>query len=501
MDQREHRASPPRPSRALLLVAVVLTALASLMLLLEVPTVQTLSFWFWPLRDKKLLGVVLVAACAAALPYLVMLASQLAGGGSRRRVVGLLVALVVWGFTMQHALSLAERRSLDGMRARVILSGHGEFARLASEPLTAWQVLSDYEALVAGKGHDFARSKPPGQLLVYLAMARLGDALLPGLEAPRVRGVLNHTHWRLATIAAFLLPLCACLALLPLLALTRQWAGADVAPLAALLYVLCPPVMLVTVHLDQAVYPLLATTLLWAATRAGRADRTRASLAWGAALGATAWICLLVSFTLLPAMLLAAGLWAAMAWQVDGPRRRVMVRAASAATGAFALLLALFRWAVGYDVFTRFAGVMAQHQAWRRYDTSAKTWVTWEWTPGNVLGSACSTLTELAYWLGPPMVLLILLGAAHAAARLRRREAGAGDLFTLVWIGTVLATALLGSTRAEVARLWVFFVPGLCVIAASAAAPWFRGPRRHLGHALALTQLAWMLMLKGFQDF
>ncbi len=496
----EDNGKHPGPSRALLLVAVALTALASLMLLLEVPTVQTLSFWFWPLRDKKMLGVVLVAACAAALPYLVMLAGSTARG-SRRRVVGLLLALMVWGFTMQHALSLAERRSLDGMRARVILSGHGEFARLASRPLTAWQVLSQYETLVAGKGHDFARSKPPGQLLIYLAMARLGDALLPNLEAPRVRGVLNHTHWRLATVASFLLPLCACLALLPLLALARLWAGEGVASLAALLYVLCPPVMLVTVHLDQAVYPLLATTVLWAATRAGQAADTRAALGRGAALGAAAWLSLLVSFTLLPAMLLAAGLWAALAWQADGARRRVMLRSAAAAAGAFALLLALFRWAAGYDALARFAGVMAQHQAWRRYDTSARAWVTWEWTPGNVLGSACSTLTELAYWLGPPMVLLILLGLAHAAARLRRREAGPADLFTLAWIGTVLATALLGSTRAEVARLWIFFVPGLCVIAASVAASWLRGPRRQLGHALALTQLAWMLMLKGFQDF
>lgn len=497
--------SPPKPggagpARALLLVAVGLTVLASVLLFFEVPTVQKLPFWFWPLRDKKMMGVVLTAAAAACLPYLVCLAGG-AAKQTRRRLATLLVVFAIWGFTLQHALSYAERKSLDGMRARVILSGHGEFARLASQQLNPWRVLSDYETLVAGKGHDFARSKPPGQLLVYVALASVADALLPGTRAPRVRGVVNDTHWRLATLASFLLPLLGCLALLPLLALARQWLARGDAPVAGLLFLLSPPLVLVTVHLDQALYPLLATSLLWAATWAGRADNTRAMALRGVVLGAAVWCSLLVSFTLLPVLLIAGGLWLGMAWQSTARRRRTMLLTAAVTTGAFATLLALFRWIAGYDIFARFFGVMAQHQAWRRWDSDAQAWTTWEWSLENVVGSACSTLTELGYWLGPPMVLLVSLGLARAVSHLKARRAGPVDWFTLAWIGTILATALLGSTRAEVARLWIFFIPGLCIIAASVAAPWFRQPRQSHGHLLVMTQFAWVLMLKAFQDF
>ena len=513
MDSEPHGGPPskdsdtrpiaPAQSRLALRVlwgAVALTALAATLLFFEVPTVQRLTFWFWPLRDKQLLGVVLVALAGAGLPYLVWLTCRRASA-STHRLTALLLLLIGWGFVLQHALSHAERRSLDGMRARVVLSGHGEFARMASGELTAWQVLSRYEELVQRKGSNFSRSKPPGQLLVYLGLARLGDTLLPHLKAPSVRGVKNDTHWRLATLAAFVLPLCSCLVLLPLLGLARQWLPPHSAAVALLLMMLAPPLVLVTAHLDQALYPLLGTSLLWSATAAGRAATPRAMLGRGVLLGALTWCSLLVSFTLLPVLLIAAGLWLGLAVSSSAAQRRQMLKTAAVSVGAFASLAVLFRLAAGYDLLARFFAVMEQHQAWRRWDAGAGAWTTWQWTPGNMLSSAASTLTELCYWLGPPLVLLVLLGLARSLVLLRRRQAAPLDWFTLAWMAAILATALLGSTRAEVARLWIFFIPGLCIIAAGVAAPWFRQARPWPAHLLALTQLLWVLMLKAFQDF
>ena len=87
------------------------------------------------------------------------------------------------------------------------------------------------------------------------------------------------------------------------------------------LYVSAAPFNLITLHLDQACYPLLAVTLWWCAARAGASPR--GSAIWGAAAGFVAWIELFVSFSLLPALPLAAYIgWLRLPARGQAGRRR-----------------------------------------------------------------------------------------------------------------------------------------------------------------------------------
>jgi hypothetical protein len=84
-----------------------------------------------------------------------------------------------------------------------------------------------------------------------------------------------------------------------------------------------------------------------------------------------------------------------------------------------------------------------------------------------------------AYWLfGSPTAFLIAAGlpiAWYALRALASAEAAASAL-----AGLVAAAALLGYTKAETERIWLFMVPFACVAAASAL------PRRWLAPVLAL---------------
>ena len=64
-----------------------------------------------------------------------------------------------------------------------------------------------------------------------------------------------------------------------------------------------------------------------------------------------------------------------------------------------------------------------------------------------------------------------------------------------------MATAVLGRTRGEVARLWLFLLPAVALAAADALAPESdRRARLNLRVVLA-AQIAWTLLLRARQNF
>lgn len=65
----------------------------------------------------------------------------------------------------------------------------------------------------------------------------------------------------------------------------------------------------------------------------------------------------------------------------------------------------------------------------------------------------------------------------------------------------MLAVALTGHTKGEVARLWLFLVPVACILAADGLHRWFIH-RRSAGLVwIAILQAGTMYVIKRFQDF
>jgi len=479
------RASLP----AMLWLALGLLTLLALaaMALKGQATVQQLHGWFWPLARKPLLpwawlGVVVAGAIIAAWT---------AWQGWRRPLPVQAAMLVLLGLLVQHGLAWSEGRGIDGLRDRALKTGHAEFVVTASRGLPAWQVLTRYEQLVQAKGQRFARSKPPGQLLSYMALARLGQGLLPAdkQQAQPLEGVRDEAHRQALDFATLALPLLASLTALPLLVLGQALLPRRLAAWPALLWVCCAPAALITLHMDQALYPLLACTAWACAARAGTSPGR--ALGWGLGAGAMAWLCLFVSFSLLPALpllLLLPWLSARHAAQVAGLGRQL--RALGGMLLGFCAPAVLLALCAHYDMLERYRGAMAHHQRWKH----------WEGGLGELSYFGGLNLLEFTYWLGVPVAACLLWGAG--AALLRWRQARPAELLALATTALLLVTAALGRTKGEVARLWMFLVP-LALLAAAGSLPRMVGSRRALPVllVLALTQLAWAVVLKTAQDF
>jgi hypothetical protein len=363
----------------------------------------------------------------------------------------------------------------------MVTTGHAEFAELAVKVDDAAALVRDYEGRVAsGELGRYAPSKPPGQILLSVATERVANAAGgPGGRGARLR--------RLRDFASYAWPVASMLVLWPLHRLARLLAGPETATLACLLYVLVPAVLLITLHTDQAFFPLLATLPLLLAAEAAR----RGSSGLGGAAGAAAYLALFCSFGLIPTVALAAVVaGVAAGGDVPGGRGRL----GRALAGLFAGLLSLhaaFRWGLGYDAVARFRLATSYHQAWKGG------------TPGlgADLGFACVDALEFALWLGLPLTLLALGAAARGIREWRGLRTAPVDALALALLGTVVALAVFGKTQGEVARLWLFLVPVLCLVAAHELRRFSEAPRARVLSLLLLLQGGTVYLAKRFMDF
>ncbi|WP_394829492.1 hypothetical protein [Pendulispora albinea] len=506
---------PPRRAESrFLTVAAFATVLVGVLLALGV---QTVPVGRYEIHDKGMLGTLVLVAAAFALPLCArMVAAPHPSNTALARKVAI---LVVTGFALQHGLALAENRGWNGMRDRMVGRGHAEFALEAGKLQSAWAALRDYETIAAEK--SFLPSKPPGQLLFYMAVADLADAVVPdrwSVPPPDRPEVETSRQWRLINTALFVYPLLSMLTLLPLTYLGLALLGRDLALWPAFLYMLCPPVQLVTLHLDQTLYPLLVTTLWAFAVRAvcvagatrddpGAARSVARTRALWAGAGALAWLAQFVSFSVLPAFPLTAVLvWAARATirKVDRPLPwRPLLRGALLALAVFALLTALLAAAAGYNPLHAFQRSLAHHHRWMRWNESLR------WPAARL------NLLEFFYWIGPPIVLAFGWQCAKGIASLVRRRIDGRSTPAMGTAAILAATAIFGATYGEVARLWLFLVPAVIL----SATPTFAhlvadantdtgadvnastARRQRMLLVTAALQGAWMFCLKAMQDF
>ncbi len=440
---------------------VLSTAFVCGIYLLGAPVFEALPGWFWPLHTTALPWVWLWAPLAAGTAAVA--AVVLRAPGRRRWNV---VLIVVWGACLHHGLALMEGRGLDVLRSRFTDSGHGVFARAAVEQPSLWRVLTRYDELLADGELSpfFHATKPPGLQVFLGVVERLGRAF-PGLP--------DNPLQRLATFAALVLPLLAYAAVIPLYALALRFTDDRGALTAALLYVLAPSVVLIGMHADHYLHPLLGTAFLYLAVRALQEGGHRSALLTGIAFYLATW----VSFALAPLAVVPPAL--AWAMRRSDPAPPAPVSAAAWAAAGFAgawVGMAL----CGYDAGHRFVQAVAIHEVAKAVD----------WSPGNRLYFGALNLVEFALWSGPPLVLL-------CAAELRRRGGGAPGVSLLCLLGGLAA---LGSTAGESARLWIFALP---LAALCAALHLGRRPgegSRLLGLALVMQGIL-MLVLKRYQDF
>jgi hypothetical protein len=258
--------------------------------------------------------------------------------------------------------------------------------------------------------------------------AELVPALPPNVSA-HPPGLIVALHLLALTTPARLAALCigCAAAVAPLTyALARRLLSDREARIAGLLAAACPCLLLFGTTSADAVYAALGTAA--AALLAARSSRARAA---GAALLGVA--------ALFSWLLLAIGAWAALlAWLRAGPRAAAVTAAACAV--AVVAVQAALAGVYGYDALGTLA---ATHAVYLQSPARIRPYAFW------VVGSPAAWATMV----GPPIVC--------AATALRAPAARATAV-------VIAIAAVSGYTKAETERIWLPFVPLICVAAAEA---------------------------------
>ncbi len=441
-----------------LLLAIVLAGLilTDAWPILRGPAPET-SEWYWPYLLRP------VARWWPSLLVAMMLAA-LGGWWLRReddRAVLPLSALVLLSVALQLAFVYADRPAVGAeLVDRTLSKASSGYLATAGEIDDLGEALRRYPELMASFDNDHARTHPPG----FVAVHWLTDHALrrlPGLAEELARPA---TYWRCtdlwllarppATAASLLLwawlpLLLGAMTILPAYRLGRLWFGRVPARVVALWVATLPALLVFVPTPDQIFACLSLVSLLWLVVGL-REMRPIPVLAAGLtislmsflSLGNVAWGALLGIYALW---------WAATSSSSQEPalRRWVMV-AGFAVTAATFWLVYWLGWGVAPWVVAQVG--LDQHYklvtSLRRYD----------WWLG-------SNLIDFALFAGPPVVVGLLWRAGETIRRREGRALPDGRIALLLTALLVVIT-LAGSTRGEVGRLWLVFMPAAAVIAA-----------------------------------
>jgi hypothetical protein len=143
-----------------------------------------------------------------------------------------------------------------------------------------------------------------------------------------------------------------------------------------------------------------------------------------------------------------------------------------------------FILALGYHPLTRYADARLVHHVWKT-TVSLQPWLT-------------LNLIQFVLWVGIPVMAAFLVDAALGLTRGGWRTVR--GLFAPMLVVIILVTNQLGEAKSEVMRLWLFFVPFVCVAAGARLVVWEDRERRWLVPATLAFQLLYVFALKSNFD-
>lgn len=468
-------------NRILIGTISVATILYWLILFFRIDLFQFIPGYTWHFMhytDKPLTYIALIIPLVLIAYYLINYVLKQPDYHKRN-----LFLLIVLGFLIQIVFGFTEGRGIDGIRQRMLATGHAEFAKIASSGISIIDVATNYEqGLEQNEAILFAKTKPPGHLLFYMLTERISNMFSPSSDpAERLK--------MLSTLAAYLYPLLSYLVIIPLYYFGRMFMKSNNPILPCIMYLFIPSVTLVTLHLDQVLYPLLFMTCLLFILYSFKAR----NLAVAVLSGLLVYILLYFSFSLLviiPAGLLSVG---AFIYSEDknGWKEIVNIRLIMGLIAGFMIGLIFFWLVLDYNIFVRYQNAMTYHLAWKGWDGSLST----------VLLYGTLNLIEYACWLGLPLSILFLSKIKISNIQSFKENLNFENLFMLSTVLIFLLLGYFGKTKSEVGRLWIFMMPVVLIFVSCELQNRFgKNIKPALWFILTL-QLISILFIKRFQDF
>jgi hypothetical protein len=428
----------------------------------QLPHLNGPEEWQWAYRPPSLRFLPGVVALAAACAILL--------GSAKQRVDRwLIAALTVAGTILSIAVGFAVPGGVDQVMGGLASRDTFGFAWDAGLAPGTSELLADYPAASASL-NQHSLTHPPGPLLLVRAADLAVKAFSPdpddavngeGLRAAAARALAHErsrarghgrpipSHLPLGgtlVLIALALPLCSSLTAIPLAALARSLGlEPPVALLAAALWLAVPARSVFTPSFDQAL-PLLVITASWLAVQRG----------WFSAVGAgvLVWCSLFMSYgclVLAPLPVLLAlgphGEGARSSTEGIGPSWRFARGAVIVGAGA---LMAIVVWLLtGFEPVRAMRTALGLHH---HIAVESRSYALW------LLGNPY----DFALLLGPPLFGVGLFGwwSKRTVMRLKLLGAGVAALLVVTWLS--------GNVRGEVGRIWLLWMPLLCLLAAPA---------------------------------
>jgi hypothetical protein len=461
------------------LLAVLLTGVSAqwLTFALRAEWLYQIPGWFyvWRRTPQPMLPS-LAYLVPASIAALVVVRTLLHLPQARTRT---LLALMLLCSGLQFAYGIARGGGMEGFRSKYANSPVSIQTQYACDAESIAGVFRDYEAKYGGT--FWLGTKPPGFLSFHVGLRDMLRWMQPQLMQ---EACFNTMTW---FYAAFF-PILAATVLVPMAGLEGEWESTNSASAAGFLYLAVPSVVLIPMVLDQALFPIVATLCILATVRAVRLM----SLGWGILAGALAVAATVLSFSLLPLMafVLAYPTIEMVAHKGEGGTSRPLKVFIGLLAG-FVTMLALAHFAFGYDPLARYEAAFRQHREIKEFTSSL----------GGVLWSVILNNVEITHLFGFPVVLLFFVQSLRSAAALIKHVASRFDTFVAGIAVMYIGMNIVGQTRGEVARLWLFFVPLMCVVAIESAPRLLRTRSRSIAFFVALelvsTALAHFYLLGG----
>ncbi len=358
------------------------------------------------------------------LVAIAILAAAVLGAPRLLRLRAVPFALVALALTLLVRLSLAAARGGTGAWDRVFdparsFEASNEYLPALPALRYGVDIFLDRFAEVVTALPVHAAGHPPGLLLTMNALE---------IDSPAGLAALCIAAGTLATPLVYLLG--------------RRLLDEPAARVAALLLALSPGVAMFGVTSADALYMTLGVLTACALMAAPRA----AGVAGGA-------VALAVS-SFFAWSLLAIGAWASVLELRREGLRRALVLAAACGAALVAFYALLYAWS-GFDPIGTLLGTEQVYSA-----GIARGRPYWFWL------------------LGSPVAFLFTVGLPITWYALR--SLGAGRSVALAIFAVIALASVLGFTKAETERIWLFLAPFLCLAAAAVL------PRHRLGLVLGL---------------
>jgi hypothetical protein len=424
-----------------------------------------------------------------------------------------LTLICVLFLVFMYAIGYMEGRGMASLTDRFFLSYHRIYTEEACNSATsARNAIIGYEDFSSSW---FLQTKPPGVL--WSSFLVKGIASLPAISpvldtwseslalSEFIPKMQDDACVRSMALVTFLFPVLAALLIGAMYWFAKILIGikgsGQVAAYAAILFILSPNVLMLPLFLDQAIYPTIFLFVVGVTILAIRKKSLVGSLLVGILLYSAAFL----SFSMLPLFLIPPLVFFFILWQENRLydiwqefKRSLLPMV----TGGI-LSLGLFKYFLNYDIFTRYQRMMNTSVEGVFYDKlgilSGVEISFWDKVRQTLLAMGLNNI-ELAVAIGfPTFIMFCVMGIRSVIHVIKRNSDPTAVVYASLFL-TYVALIAFRVVLGEVARLWIFWVPPMALMAVQFVLPkiqrhWWFMP------AWVALQMTTVFLTYQFQDY